>query len=423
MRERVVSCVLTPREACGLLRLGGLQASGGAPLADLAAPNGLPEGDLPADLAGVLSDAGWLDSTAPPRLRVESDRAVRILAAPHRHLHFVLGAAEGLDAVDLYNDADSTEGWVRVAREGGGASVEFFLGATSLMERVATAMELDGTFTRPRLSVRWPLERLLVLLCLLDAFRASSLRAILERGAPAPFTVDAETLLSFFKQGLSRVHYYWGVSLGTILLPCPMNITHARLEAVLEDLAREGFLSRTTHGTFRPKRALLEFCVSLLLVPSFLSVSLRWLRGAQSLPGAHLAAIRGANTLWVLEFYSEDGAIFVSIDACRGSELLDLLREVLLTVEPLVELPEPAPKAETPAPQLPEPPPSPLPGAPAGACMHCGHPLRGGARFCVSCGRAQENPVCNACGKSLPVGARFCSACGTPQAAPQESHG
>lgn len=57
-------------------------------------------------------------------------------------------------------------------------------------------------------------------------------------------------------------------------------------------------------------------------------------------------------------------------------------------------------------------------------CVHCGQPLRAGARFCASCGQSQEaaSPppafskpsasFCRHCGTALRPGAKFCARCG-----------
>ncbi len=54
-------------------------------------------------------------------------------------------------------------------------------------------------------------------------------------------------------------------------------------------------------------------------------------------------------------------------------------------------------------------------------CVHCGQPLRSGARFCASCGKSQDLPVvtgtpsaqfCRHCGNTLRAGAKFCAKCG-----------
>ncbi len=54
-------------------------------------------------------------------------------------------------------------------------------------------------------------------------------------------------------------------------------------------------------------------------------------------------------------------------------------------------------------------------------CVHCGQPLRSGARFCASCGGSQDSTVvvdtpsasfCRHCGSALRFGGKFCAKCG-----------
>lgn len=79
------------------------------------------------------------------------------------------------------------------------------------------------------------------------------------------------------------------------------------------------------------------------------------------------------------------------------------------------------------APQAPSPPlhpPSAGPFAPpavasSAPCVHCGQPVRIGARFCAACGQSvaaasapQPANSCPRCGQSLRPGAKFCAQCG-----------
>ena len=47
----------------------------------------------------------------------------------------------------------------------------------------------------------------------------------------------------------------------------------------------------------------------------------------------------------------------------------------------------------------------------------CGHENLPGARFCSSCGRPLERPLCSSCSAEIPPKARFCSECGQAVAA------
>lgn len=416
MRDLPISCTVTHAELDALLTIGRLDSIPASPLAELLDPPAQPRATQHVDLRVLetLADAGWIQSMSPARLRDDCARALGVLAAPQRLLHLKLGSVEGLIGLDLFNDAGSSDGWVRLQSEANGrwARVEFFLGSVTLLERAAHALDLNATFVLPRFHVRWPWERYLVLLGLLDVFRHASLTSILERGAPPDVTISSENLLTAFKQGLSRPHFYWGVSLGSIVSPGNMNISKSRVDAILEDLAREGYVKRTTQGTFRLRRSLQEFCVSLLLVPAFMSLQLRVIEGGAPSTRMHVAALRGANCLWLLEFFEDDGGVEVAIESCRGQDLLDFLREIVtapvgIAAEPptaAAPAPDPVPTAELPM-----------------RCAHCAHPLRQGARFCTSCGQAQPEPPppephCDRCGKPVPRHGKFCTACGAPQA-------
>jgi len=65
------------------------------------------------------------------------------------------------------------------------------------------------------------------------------------------------------------------------------------------------------------------------------------------------------------------------------------------------------------------------PPAPSQACIHCGAGLRGGARFCNTCGKSQDQVeppgrtvvakdtvFCRHCGNQLQAGVKFCNKCG-----------
>lgn len=353
MRDIPASCTIVQRELEALLEIAHLSPLAASPLQGTLDGSSrasvrvvrAPGAELEPALVQTLADGGWLETTTPPRLRPRCQEALSILASPHRSVRLTLGSQEGLVGMDLYADAASPDRWVRLQSEGTAAwgRMEFFLSAQTLVERVAGAMTLDATFLSPSFTVCWTWERYLVLLGMLDVFRAAALASILERRDPPEVAMSGEDILSAFKQGLARKHYYWAVSLGTLISPGDMNISKARIDAILEELAGEGFVARTTHGTFRLRRGLQELAISLLLIPSFLAASLRVLQGSAHVPRLHVAAIRGANSLWLLEFFENGGGVQVSVEACQGQDLADLVREMLVAPAPAVEARETKP--------------------------------------------------------------------------------
>lgn len=52
----------------------------------------------------------------------------------------------------------------------------------------------------------------------------------------------------------------------------------------------------------------------------------------------------------------------------------------------------------------------------AAVCVHCGHPLHGGAAEQTAHARAgsQDQRFCTTCGAALPHGVHFCTSCGAP---------
>ena len=46
-------------------------------------------------------------------------------------------------------------------------------------------------------------------------------------------------------------------------------------------------------------------------------------------------------------------------------------------------------------------------------CIQCGQELKGGTKFCYSCGAKVQNTFCSQCGAEMPSDAKFCGSCGS----------
>lgn len=369
-----VSATLSRDEMAALLRVGCLGPAPHSPLHDV-----VPREAAHEELR-ELADHAWLDRLDPPRLSPEIHDGLSALASPSGHVRIVLGAAEGLGRLELYR-ASGGDGqrWVRWQADVGGswAHLECFYHTDALLARIGSILELNDGFLLPRFSARWDWNRFQVLLGLVDVYRATSLRTILERGKSVSSSFGVEDVMDAIKQGLARPHYYWAVSLGRLLAPADLNISRALIAEVLGALANEEFLRAAGPDRWRLGRAITELGVSLLLVPSFLSIDVQCSDGH-----AQVALIRGANTLWRFAFTAK-APHDVEVSPVSGSTVAQELRTLLNRV------PSPAMPAAHPATNAP-------------------HEEGGGQAQPV-----EERRRCVQCQASLSADARFCGRCGS----------
>ncbi len=337
MPDLPLASTVTQDEAAALLRMCGVEPTAASPLGEMLEDVAAPVGALAGEDSASLLQSGWLAGSDPPSLRPDAERAFRVLAAPDSYLHLVLGLLEGPTTTDLFASDERPEEWVRFQLEQSGlwGRVEFFMTNQGLRDRIRRVLDLGPNLLTPRFKVNWSWSRYMVLLGILDTYREACLRSILERGAAPDPSIDVESILRTYKQGLSQSHYYWGVTLGAALSPAQLNLSRAAVESVLAGLHRDGFLKRSAQGDYRLGRALCEFAVSLLLVPSFVGLRRHAAGARQAFPALQAAYIRGANCLWKLVFSFPDGPvsrtddITVSIEPVTAQAALDHIERLL----------------------------------------------------------------------------------------------
>lgn len=382
LRDLPVVSTLSRSEMGTLLALGRLALDPHSPLQVVLSGGESVVGAEP-DLRDLMG-SGWVEAGPPPALRADVAQALGILAAPGARLRFVLGSADGLTRMALFSGrTDSPLVRFEGERSGLWGRMEFFVEGEQLLDRVRRALDLSAGFLKPRFQVTWPWPWFLVLMALLDCYRATCLGAILDRTDPPEPALNVDRVLEALKAGLRQAHYYWAVTVAAVAAPLDMDITRAHVEAVLQEMAAAGVLREASHGVYRYGRDVQEFAASLLLMPAFLGFS-RHRPGAPTV-GAHLAALRGANSLWLMRFIpATDGPWQVQLSASDGESLLAALRE--LFTQELAPAP-PVPSEGAGAVAAP-----PLPSADHVNCPGCGRNTRRG-KFCTSCGaRLVQNP-------------------------------
>lgn len=408
--------MVTHADAAALMLLGRLPLGAGSPLADFLADGLEPDSVMPETVQRLAAD-GWIASQSPPTLHADCLDAFTVLRAPAVQLTLTLGSAQGLVTLDAYCDVDPPTRWVRfepdAARQS--AHLEFFTSTSTLVDAATRTLALGGGLLAPPFRGQWTISQYVVLLGLVDIFRTACLRAILDRTAPGEIEVTPETIVAAIARGQARPHYYWAASLGSLMSPEQMGLSTAVVEDVLEELARLQHLGRSPGGACQWGQALREFAVSLLLVPSFVILSMAdWQRTGAP---ARLALVRGANSLWLFDFVGDT----VAIEPLEGESVADRLRKAIETKRPVPAVSVTASPAQGASRDTDHPPPS------AGgrtvpreaiACPHCHAPLRKSVRFCTRCGKEQPafsspaSVLCGRCGRMTRAG-RFCTLCGT----------
>lgn len=361
MASEPLAVSATLDELAVLLHIGGITPSPSSPLA--SCPPRAPS----RDELHAVDNEGWLESLVPPCLRLDALTALQALSSPTARVKIALGTGEGLKRWELFRARrEEWVGW-QSPQNGNEARLEIFHSNESLLSQWQEALDLSAMFLRPRFAATLDWNRFQVLLGLLDVYRAASLRAILDRNQGPPPTFNADEVFQALEDGRARPHFYWAASLGRMLAPDEMTLRRPQAADVLTQLAAEGFLhsnpvaSETpASAAFRPGRSLTELAVSLLLVPAFLSVTLRSGRST-----VHLTLIRGANTLWRL-YFSSRAPYTVDIEPRGGDDVMQELCGLLAH--------EGAPAEEA------------QPIATPARCPQCGHQPEAEARFCALCG-------------------------------------
>ena len=374
LRDLPVVGTFSRNELGALLGLGGLPVEARSPLQVLL--SGGETGAADADIRDLIR-AGWVEAGPPLALRGDLADALSILAAPSARIRVVLGSAEGLTRMALFSGREDPRK-VRFESERSGmwARVEFFAEHDPLLERVGRGLDLSAGFLRPRFQVTWPWPWFIVLMALLDTYRATCLGAILERCDPPEPALDVDSVLEALEAGLRHVHYYWAVSVSATVAPVPLDINRAGVETVLQEMVAAGVLRESSHGVYRYGPSVQEFAASLLLMPAFLGLS-RHRPGFPEL-GWHVVALRGANSLWRITFEPAPGGPWrVRVEAVDGESLLVTLREALTNELP--PAPAEALSEAVPLPVLPSP------ASTQVSCSSCGRFTRRG-RFCTGCG-------------------------------------
>ncbi len=329
----------------------------------------------------ALTREGWLDPLHAYRLRPAAALALGTVAAPQIRLRALLGDAHGLRTFDLYSVGPPPPApplWVRwetprdaaprapfkspLSAEGlpphDAAQCEFFLDTPTVLERIARTLDLHSGFHRPPFSVRWEWDRFQVLVGLLDVFRATCLRTILEHSRASSPPFRANDILEALKVGLARPHNYWMTSLGNLLAPAPINLTAERIRKILEQLCEERFLHAAGDERFRVGNTLTDVAMSLLLVPAFVALTVG---DELEEPVSHTAYIRGVDCLWRIEFEPLE-PWDVEIKAIDSNAAHCAMRTDLTTRR--------ACEAD---------------------CKHCHQPLPSEARFCMHCGARRHD--------------------------------
>lgn len=414
MRDLPVASTVTRRDVAAALFLSGLQLHMHSPLNGFLDGEPLPA-SLTADALEEMADAGWVSSMLPPQLQAHCLEAFDVLRGPVRHLELTAGSAGGLVTAEFFCAERPSDRWVRFEPDRGGswARLEFFLTTRNLIERSVRVLDVTVGSLLPPFRGRWTSEQCGVLLGLIDVYRATCLRAILDRAPMPAVSVTSDAIFEALEQGLARPHYYWGASLGSLISPHLIDVSKGDVERVLVELSRLGHLTRSAaDGAYHCVPGVREFAVSLLLMPSFLVLSQTVYPNAVA--AERLAVVRGANSMWLFDFVA-DGRNEVVIEPLASESVRQRLLETIdgsrmgrsdaeSATEPFANPAETAvlPVEETET-------------LVSETCLRCAVPLRPTARYCTRCGHIRQRVVpmvpCQRCGQVTRSG-KYCTVCG-----------
>ncbi|MFO1485066.1 MAG: zinc ribbon domain-containing protein [Verrucomicrobiaceae bacterium] len=346
----------------------------------------------------------------PKKPSAASQRALSILAQPRWELGIIHDQPWGDEPRWFYaaeGDAEMTVEW----EKNDGVARELKLVPWSDHAHfLSQCLALDAPTPDGMLRLRTTPGGLAALLAVIDAVRRAALCSLLEHLLPPP---EIEFKLADvgrrFAETLAREDLRWLSAMVARLCTITLPTDPATFFKGMNELVEARLLLPAGKETWKPTQGLLILAHALAAPLACAGIS----RTDLLSPAAgtqHLVVLRGAGTLWLIEFPDDDTVLL------RDASHLDVELALALRLQPGTagqHKDAPAAQSSKPAPVKPspvkvidrrgsrdhkeEPPPAkssskaassppPLP-APA-TCPQCGGPLRPQAKFCTLCGKS-----------------------------------
>ena len=332
-------------------------------------------------------------------------------------------------------------------RDVDGHEITWPINGQDLFETVESTLALDQTSVSQGISFSLDRNGFETLAAIVDIIQEDALVAFLNRMPSPPSRFDAVSLMECCYRTLQQTDLRWMVYRVKFISPIDFVPSLEKISEGLESLREKGLLVQNGYQYSLTKRFGL-ICSLLSACNGFCGLSTRRRIplpiGESVWDQQHMAALRGINSLWLLEFTDITSTDFtVRVSDVTSNLLRDRLCAGLLlpktqvaSLPPTKERPttKPVPQPETSS--VPPPPPPPRsssqikpPPRMEVHCTQCGATLSTNSKFCTQCGtpvgivpsspKTPETPVdriCSKCGSKVRQGKKFCTECGSPVA-------
>lgn len=418
----------TSAEVVKLLRDAHLEPWLGSPLRRLGHPTG--------------SSAPSLTQTTPEMLE-----ALSRIARPEVVFGLVNSSPEEPEFSWFYGASGGQHFALYQEKDVDGYHVTWPINGQDLFETVESSLALDQPAVNQEISFLLDRNGFETMVAIIDIMQEDALVAFLNR-MPSPVSrFDAVSLMECCYRTLHETDLRWMVYRVKFISPTDFIPSVENISEGLESLREKNLLVQNGYQ-YSPTKRFGLICSLLSACNGFCGLSTRR-RVAQPIGESiwdqqHIAAFRGMNSLWLLEFTDITSADFaVKVSDVTSSQMIDRLCAGLLMPKTQTESPpvlkarpviKPASIPEVSMTSSPPPPRSPspeikVPTRMEARCPKCGATLSPNSKFCTRCGSPAgrvetpsletATPVpshCSKCGAKLSPRTKFCTNCGSPVA-------
>jgi hypothetical protein len=381
-------------EILAILNTAGLKTAQISPLSRI---KGQP---TPLDTP-KLQSAGLTDNTGRPTPSFQE--ALTILANPSAEINLIWGNPDGVSVSTVYAAAGQDK-MVSFTSSDSSSNISFFLSPQDITDLLTQRLVFSEIKNIAPLSAEISPTALPALFGVLDMYRETQLRAVLDRRQEVTVTTEAEELNRIVQEAKTETNFSWYAPIAYNIIPTGNAITESTVNEGLKILKNEGLIGSSGELS----SALNTFASRAFPIAGFFGIKVVTV-SANAAEKTQLALFRGISTLLLVQLTGENGKERAVVSSISTSQLPELLFN--LSTRPFE------------APAAPAAQPTAQPAAVSTIfCNKCGTKNDAKAKFCSKCGATlavttsaqSSNKFCGKCGSPVKSGVKFCDKCGAP---------
>lgn len=315
------------------LGIGGLRPSGQSPLVHESGHFIQPaEAPFEQAILESLFRKGLLGVTPEPTLVAEWQKALTALADPLWDVSMIVGSRGQLN-YDRYFSAGALleDSLVYYQPSGETHTICHPYGPAYILQVLDQTVDFATPGSNIDSGAELNYKEYIVLAALIDLLRHRHLEAILRRQPGISPDVTPEEVAEILLKGLRQNDPRWLVTLANTVSPFEFQLESREVQGLMEAMQLRGYLVGKTGTTaMRATEVLLGMAESILLLPAFAAFELTFIKSPETFEINYFAAVRGANVIWLLDFY-ELATQFprVSLATVSGDELGVMLQRLM----------------------------------------------------------------------------------------------